>query len=233
MQAKDIMTSKVISISPDQSVRDIARLFVSHRISAVPVVDEAGRLMGIVSEGDLINRADAGTQHRGSWWLEFLASSDDRADAYVHAHGRRASDVMTRDVVTVGETTPLGEIAALLEKCRIKRVPVLRDGRIVGIVSRANLLHGLVAQKVQADAARSSESDIRAAIAKQLDEAGIGAYQVNVIVAERGVQLWGWVDSEVQVRAVQAAAEAGAGVLPIENHVTVMPAQVKAAYAGY
>jgi len=233
MLAKDVMTTQVITVSPEQSVRDIARLFVAHRISAVPVVDDAGRLAGIVSEGDLINRADAGTQHRGSWWLELLASSNDRADAYVHAHGRRASDVMTRDVVTVDEATPLAEIAALLEKCRIKRVPVLHDGRIVGIVSRANLLHGLVALKAQGDVARSSAPDIRAAIAKQLDEAGIGAYQVNVVIAERGVQLWGWVDSEVQVRAVQTAAEAGAGGLPIENHVTVMPAQAKAAYAGY
>lgn len=179
----------------------------------------------------MINRADAGTRHRGSWWLEFIAGPDEKADAYLRAHGRLARDVMTRDVVSVAEETPLGEIAALLEKLRIKRVPVVRDGKLVGIVSRANLLHGLVAQSPR-QPVPSGASEVRAAIENELAEAGIGTHQVNVVVAKRGVQIWGWVDSEAQQQAVRAAVEASAGERPVENHVTVMPATAKAAYGG-
>lgn len=231
MMAKDVMTTQVITASPDQSVSDIAGLFIAHRISAVPVVDEAGRLVGIVSEGDLIDRADAGTRHRASWWLEFLAGPERQAESYLRAHGKRARDVMTSDVVSVDEETPLSEIAALLEKRRIKRVPVLRDAKLVGIVSRANLLHGLVAQP-PVPAVSASARELRAAIQKELAEAGIGVDRVNVIVSGDAVQLWGWVDSEPERKAAGAAAEAIAGGRVVENQVTVMPPQLKAAYGG-
>ncbi|MDX1377040.1 MAG: CBS domain-containing protein [Burkholderiales bacterium] len=231
MEARDVMTTQVITVSPDQTVSDIARLFVTHRISAVPVVDPAGQVVGIVSEGDLIDRADAGTRHRMSWWLEFLAGSERQAQAYLRAHGKRARDVMTRDVVSVDEKAPLAEIAALLEKRRIKRVPVLRGGKLVGIVSRANLLHGLVAQQA-APAGSASARELRAAVQRELAEAGIGVDRVNVVVSEDAVQLWGWVDSELERKAAGAAAEAAAGERTVENHVTVMPAQLKATYGG-
>lgn len=231
MQAKDVMTASVMTASPQSSVRDIARLFIAHRISAVPVVDEVGRLVGIVSEGDLINRPDAGTRHRSSWWLEIIAGPDARASEYLRAHGQVAADVMTRDVVSVDEDTPLGAIAAILEKCRIKRVPVLREGKLVGIVSRANLLHGIVAQSAS-PAIPTSERETREAIRDEIVEAGVSAEQVNVVVTERAVQLWGWADSETQQRAVGAAAQARAGTRRVENNVAVMPAQVKSQFGG-
>lgn len=231
MRAKDVMTSQVVTVSPQTTVRNIAGLFIKSRISAVPVVDDAGRLVGIVSEGDLINRSDAGTRHRSSWWLEIVAGPDARAREYLRAHAQLAEDVMTRDVVTVDEDTPLGEVAAILEKCRIKRVPVLREGMPVGIVSRANLLHGLVAQS-ESPALPTSERETRNTIQNEIAEAGLSAEQVNVVVTERAVQLWGWVDSETLQRAVGAAAQARAGTRRVENNVAVMPAQVKAQFGG-
>lgn len=231
MQARDVMSTRVISVNPQRSVREIAKLFIEHRISAVPVVDDAGRLVGVVSEGDLLNRSDAGTRHRASWWLEFMAGPEAQANDYLRAHGKVAEDVMTRDVVSVSEETPLDEIAATLERLRIKRVPVLRDGVLTGIVSRSNLLHGIVAQSAATGPSLSAR-EAREAIQQEIAATGVSAHQVNVIATETSVQLWGWVDSEAQLRAVQAAAEAADGSRRVENNVVVMPAMVKAAYGG-
>ena len=124
MKAADIMTPRVISVTPDVSVAEIARLLLDNRISAVPVVDRDGRLVGVVSEGDLMRRAETGTERHRSWWLRAFGDSSTLASDYVRSHALRASDVMTRDVVTVAPDMPLREIANLLEKHRIKRVPV-------------------------------------------------------------------------------------------------------------
>lgn len=157
MQAADVMTTNVITVQPDTGVREIARLLLKHRISAVPVVDTEQRARGIVSEGDLMRRAENDTDRRHSLWLEVIFSTPEKAADYIKTHGRTADDVMTRDVVTVKEDTPLHEIVGLLERHHIKRAPVTRDGRLVGIVSRANLLHGLAAKA--AESAGPSSSD--------------------------------------------------------------------------
>lgn len=140
MQAKDVMTAPVVTAETDTSVAAVAERLLERRISAMPVVDADGRVVGVVSEGDLMHRGESGGERHRSWWLALIASAEERSRDYVKNHGLRASDVMTRDPVTVGEDATLEEIAALLETHRIKRVPVLRDGRLVGIVSRANLL---------------------------------------------------------------------------------------------
>jgi CBS domain-containing protein len=141
MQAQDVMTSWVATIEASASVREAAKLMAERRISALPVVDEDDRMIGIVSEGDLLRRAELGTETAGSWWL--LALAKDAAADYRKTHGRTVSDVMTRRVVSVGPATPLREVAQLMEKHRIKRVPVLDAGRLVGIVSRADLVRSL------------------------------------------------------------------------------------------
>jgi len=140
MKAKDIMTANVISVGPDVGVHDVAQLLLARHISAVPVVDESSRLLGIVSEGDLMRRAEIGTERPRAWWLELIGwrSDEDRVKDYIHDHGHTAGEVMTGGVVTVTEDTDLGEIARLLERHRIKRVPVVRGRAVVGIVSRAN-----------------------------------------------------------------------------------------------
>jgi CBS domain-containing protein len=147
MRAIDVMTGNVITVTPETSIRELAKLLSDHGISGVPVVDEANSLVGIVSEGDLLHRTETGTERRVQprrvRWLDGLMSDSNVARDYLKSHGRQVRDVMTRDVISVQETTELAEIADLLETKQIRRVPVVRDGKIVGIVSRANLVRAL------------------------------------------------------------------------------------------
>jgi CBS domain-containing protein len=144
LQARDVMTTRVAAIGADATVREAARLMVERRVSALPVLGDQGRVAGIVSEGDLVRRSELGTgAATGSWWLRVLA--EDTARDYVKTHGVAVREVMTRPVVSVRRSTPLREIVRLLEKHRIKRVPVLEAGRLVGIVSRADLVRRLAA----------------------------------------------------------------------------------------
>ncbi|APX92301.1 hypothetical protein BWR19_04750 [Halomonas sp. 1513] len=225
MQAFDVMTHDVISVSVDTEVREIAGLLLEQRISAVPVVGAQDEVLGIVSEGDLMRRVETGTERRSSWWLTNLFSGTQSAGEYVKSHGRKAGEIMTPNPVTVAEDTPLGEVAKLLEKHHIKRVPVVRDGRLVGIVSRANLLHGLAMAGVsQAQAPSSDDRDIRAAIIKELkDNTNVMTDHLNVMVSGGEVQLWGLVESKQEKLAVQVAAENVSGVTRVENHLGFMP----------
>ena len=144
--ATKIMTHKVISVQPGDSVSTVAATLVAHGISAVPVVDEAGKLLGMVSEGDLMAPFSAKNQARRAWWLEMLAEGEGLAPEfleYISLDHHKAADLMTRKVITATETAPVAEIADLLTKHRIKRVPILRDGHVVGIVSRADIVRAL------------------------------------------------------------------------------------------
>ena len=231
MLARDVMTTAVVTVLPGTEVREIAALFLERRISAVPVVDAQGQLRGIVSEGDLLNRPEAGTQHRRSWWLRLFSGPDDQAREYLRVHGRRAEDVMSEKVVTVAEDMPLGRIASLLERHRIKRVPVMRDGKLVGIVSRANLLQGLAAWRPEAPVKRE-DRDIRESLLDAFAEAGLPMHQVNVIVSDGAVQLWGGVESKAQHHAALAAAEGTAGVKRVDDHLGIVSAIERVAHGG-
>jgi CBS domain-containing protein len=222
MHAKDIMTTPVISVAPETGVSDVARLLLERHISAVPVIDTDGRLVGMVSEGDLLRRAEDGSHRHGSWWLRLFSGSGENAADYVKTHGRSAADVMTRDVVTVAKDTSAGDVAHLLETKRIKRVPVLRDGKVVGIVSRADLLRGLAARRDAPTATASIEDEtIRKQILEEI-EAGDWAptYGVSVIVVEGIVQIWGFVDSQEQREALRVASVNVPGVKGVELNVS-------------
>lgn len=218
MLARDVMTTAVLTATPDTDVSEIARMLLESHISAVPIVAADGSLAGIVSEGDLLNRAEAETRHRPSWWLQLLASPDEPAHEYLRAYGRRARDVMTREVISVQPDTPLARIAALLEKHHIKRVPVLDGGRLVGIVSRANLLRGVAAWKRPAGV-RVEDTALREQLLAALEEAGLPMHMVNATVTDGVVELWGAVESDVQMEAARAAAEAAVGVVRVESHL--------------
>jgi CBS domain-containing protein len=151
MKARDVMVSPVISVKPSCTVKEVAQTLLERRIRAIPVVDVTGKLVGIVSEGDLMHRAEIGTQRRHSWWLRVLTGDDALAAEYTKAHARTVANVMTRDVITASPDTPLHEIAALLERHSIKRVPIVRDGALLGIVSRANLLQALASSHKDLD----------------------------------------------------------------------------------
>jgi CBS domain-containing protein len=156
MRACDIMTKTVLTVTPETLVRDAARLFADNHISGAPVLDDERHLVGILTEGDLLHRTETGTQsRRRSWWLEFFASTRDLASTYIKENARLVKDVMTTDVVTVSEGVPIAEIADLLERCRIKRVPVVYDGKLLGIVSRANLVKALASAPKEASLAAS------------------------------------------------------------------------------
>jgi CBS domain-containing protein len=152
VKAREMMTTKVVSVGPDQGTRDVAKILVDNRISAVPVVDNAGRPIGMISEGDLVDRDEPNREARRDWWLTLLAEGGTLHPdflASLRAPDRRVRDVMTRSVVSVGEETEVGEIAQLLTEHRIKRVPVLREGRIVGIVSRADLIRAFAEESLK------------------------------------------------------------------------------------
>jgi len=221
MHAADVMTKNAISIRLDTAVPDIAQLLLANRISAVPVIDPDQKILGIVSEGDLMRRPENETESRHSWWLEAIFSTRDWPRDYIKTHGRTADDVMTRKVVVVTEDTPLHEIARLLEIHHIKRVPVVRDGRLVGIVSRANLLHGLVAQGTKNLVCNTpNDKEIREQLLNTFSkEAGLGTALINVIVKDGVVQLWGTVGSTTDRKAANLAAENTPGVKTVENNL--------------
>ena len=224
MRVADIMTSGVVTVRPDTSVREVAKILLDRSISAVPVVDDEGRPLGIVSEGDLVRRTELGTETRRSWWLDLFGDPDERAIRFTREHGRTAEQVMSREVVTTTEDAGLAEVARLLEKHRIKRVPVLRDGRIVGIVSRANILRGFASVEEKQPAAKpASDLEIRKAVLATLSELSIAPGLVDVTVSAGTVQLWGTTRSDAEERAAIVAAEEVPGVTAVESHLGRLP----------
>ena len=205
MQAHDIMTNKVITAERDTSVEQIAALMMKHHISAVPIV-ENGRVVGLVSEGDLMRRVEGAAEKHRSWWLSVFANPDLEASEYVALHGRRAKDIMTTNVVTIPSDMPVGEIARLLEKKHFKRVPVLDDGELVGIVSRANLLHAMAAVPVIRFESSSDDQEKRDIILGALAEAPrLSIAQLNVVVEGGRVDVWGIAASDAEEAAVRVA----------------------------
>ena len=223
MNAADIMTRAVVSVDPDLPLADVAKLMLGRGISAVCVVERDGHLIGMVSEGDLVHRTEIKTEKSRSWWLRVVAGDDELAADYVKCRGRKARDVMSRPPVTVTETTPVADIVAILDEHRIKRVPVVRDGRVVGIVSRANLLRAFAAEASREPPDVSG--DDRAIRERLLQELGKQTWwhgrDQEVVVAEGVVHLWGTVRSADEKHALAVAAENTPGVKAVRNHVTV------------
>ena len=221
MRAIDVMTSEVISVDENATVTAVARLLAERGISAVPVVDKANQVIGMVSEGDLLHRAETGTERRRSWWLDMMASTNKLAGDYIKSHSRKVKDVMTRKVLSVTEATPVADIALLLETNRIKRVPVVRDGKLVGILSRANLVRALA---MTIDEAPSGvEADDRRIRDKLLAELKAQRWAevspANITVKDGVVHLWSSYLSEQEKRALVVAAENIPGVRRVEDHM--------------
>lgn len=225
MKASDVMVTYVISVGPETGVQDGARTLLASRISAAPVVGERGELLGIVSEGDLMRRSETDTERRRSWWLDLFASKETLAGEFVKAHSCKVADVMTRDVITAAPDASLGEIAALLEKNLIKRVPIVKDGKIVGIVSRANLLQAFASASKKIDVASSADDgSIReSVIARLTAQRWAGPWPLNVIVQDGAVELWGLVDSAVEKTAIRVTAEETEGVRAVTDNIIVRP----------
>jgi len=223
MKARDVMTKRVLSVTLDTSVRQAATHLVENGISAAPVLDARGNLVGLVSEGDLFRRAETGTAKRRSWWLALLSSNEVEARDFTKANALQVKDVMTRGVVTVSEETEISEIADLLERRQIKRVPVVKDGRVVGIVSRANLVRALAdltppAKEVLVD------RGLRATIERRLESESWAPHAlVNIAVHDGHVEVTGIAENEAQRTALRVLVETVPGVLSVKESLAIYP----------
>ena len=222
MKVRDIMSTKVVTASPSTTIRDIAGLMVEKHVSGLPVLSDSGTLVGMVSEGDLLRRPELGTQKHRRRWVSFFSGVDEQAREFTKTHALRAGDVMTKQVIHVSEQTPLGDLVGLMEKHNIKRLPVLSDGKLVGIVSRADLLRALAARQANPiPPPAESDATIRAAMNEVLkNEEWAMSAMVNVIVSEGVVHLWGVIDSDDQRQALRVAAENIPGVTAVEDHLS-------------
>ena len=223
MRARDVMVKAVATTMPETTVEKVARLMINLRISGVPVLDRNGQLVGIVTEGDLLRRAETGTERRRARWSEWFSANSRLAAEYIKSHARRVEDIMTREVVSVGELASLGEIAELMETRRIKRVPVLHDGKIVGIVSRADLLQ-VLASGGATSADENSDRLIRERLLAELGkQEWANPTESSVVVSDGVVHFWGTVGSEEERTALRVVAENIPGVRGIEDHTISGP----------
>jgi CBS domain-containing protein len=224
MNVKDVMTPHVVSVAPEESVLVAARLMLQKKISGLPVVDDLGNLVGVVTEGDFLRRAEIGTERRRPKWVEFFVGPGRLADEYVQFSGRKVRDVMTHDVRTVTVEAPLEEVVRLMERHHIKRVPVVEGGKIVGIVTRANLLHAMASFVHEVAPSSVEDTAIREQLLAELKAqpwALVGA--IDVAVRNGVVQFSGTVTEERQRQALRVAAENIPGVKKVEDYIILVP----------
>jgi CBS domain-containing protein len=224
MKAADIMTTKVVTVAADATAQEAAALMLRHHISALPVVDQSGKLVGIVSEGDLVRRGELGTERERSWWLELLTSNRTLASDYAKSHGRKVSEVMSKKLITAKPDTPINDIALLLEQHAIKRVPIVEGGKLLGIVARANLVQALAGLKVEpAKKQAGKDSEIREEVLARLSGAPWRPWLLNVTVHDGVAELWGIANSGDEKTAAGVAVENTPGVVKVNNHIIVRP----------
>ena len=220
MKASDVMVRDVITVGPDDDVAVAAKLLVDHDISALPVVDRDRRVIGILSEADLLRREELGTEKQRPWWLEAVTPSSVLAMEYAKSHGQRVAEVMSDRVVTATPDASLSQIATLLERNRIKRVPIVENGRLVGVVSRANLIQALASSPTFSPEGAQSDRAIRLEVLARLaEQSWTGFGERNVVVSGGVVHLWGLVGSPEERRALIALAESVPGVKAVADEL--------------
>ncbi len=220
MKAADVMTREVVSIAPDASVTEAVRLMLQHKISGLPVMDAAGNLRGVVTEGDFLRRAETGTQRKRSRLVEFLLGPGRLATDYVQTAGRRVGEVMTPEVRTVTEDEPLEKVVHLMERYRIKRLPVMRGAKVVGIVTRANLMRALATLALAEHPVAADDAGIRERLIAELKKqswAPVGL--MDIVVKDGVVKLSGALTDERERQAIRIAAENIPGVKKVEDHL--------------
>ena len=217
MKVADVMTSNVLTVRPDASIAEMAKLMLDNRISGLPVVDDRGNLVGIVTEGDCLRRTETGTERKRPRWLEFLTGARRLADEYIQTRSRKVADVTTQTPITVAEDAALEKAVHLMESRRIKRLPVMRDGKVVGIVSRANLLQALASVVGNIPSAGPNDAAIHDQIMTELGNQP-WAPHFNVTVRDGIVDLWGIVLAPRQREAAIVAARNVSGVKAVRSH---------------
>jgi CBS domain-containing protein len=220
MRAIDVMVRDVVTVRPDTEIAEAIRLLVEQDVSALPVIGDDGKLVGMISEADLLHRVEIGTETRRSWWQESLTGASTLAVEFAKSHGKKVGEVMTEGVIAVDVDTSLAEIASLLERKRIKRVPVVRDGMLVGIVSRSNLIQALASAIGQTEEQGHTDRQIREELLSRLAEQEWTEFgDRNIIVHGGLVHLWGLVGSDPERRALVALAESVPGVARVADEM--------------
>ncbi len=220
MNAADIMTGDVLTVNSEASVLDAARTMLQHRVSGMPVVDENRKLVGMLTEGDLLHRAETGTERHRAHWLELLLGPGRAAADYTAAHARKVDEVMTDQVVSIAPDTTLAEAAALMERHKVKRLPVVANGKLVGIVSRADFLRALIERAEKDAATPASDEEIRARIQAEIDRQSWAPRAALRIAVRSGVvELSGSITDERERAALRVLCENIAGVKSIVDHL--------------
>lgn len=221
MLARDVMTTKLVTVTGSTAVHKAARLMADHDVSALPVVDESGGIVGVISEADLIRRGEIGTEAKRPWWVEAVMPASSLAQEFLRAHGQEVRELMSTRVVSAPPTATLGEIATLMERHRIKRIPIVEDGLLLGVVSRANLVQALASTPAGA-ASREIDSDraIRAELLSRLAQQGWTDFgDRNVIVSNGVVHIWGLVGSPAEREALVTLAHEIPEVVRVEDEM--------------
>lgn len=228
MRAGDIMSERLFKVRPETSVADIAQTMVERQISAVPVVDAEDRVVGIITERDLMRRVEIGTAPGPAEADQTFSERTSRAAAYVKSHGTTAGEIMTPKVITVGRDTPLMEVADLMERWRIKRVPVVEDGRLVGIVSRLDLVRALCIQNLDRSRSPLGDEEIAAKLRAEIEREGWQLGPTSKIsVFEGVVHLFGSIASVQEMKALLTAARALSGVRDVQNHLRIAEPRIE------
>ncbi len=219
MRAHQVMTRHVITVGPDSSIREAAGLMIDHHVSGLPVVDGRGTLVGIVSESDFLRRSEIGTQRRRPGWLQFLAGPGQAADDFVHERGQKVGEIMSDDPVTVTEDTPLEDLVSLMERKAIKRLPVMRNGGLVGIVTRADLLRAVAALAREIPDPTADDEHVRDRVIRAIDAADWRPLGLRVAARKGVVHLHGVIADDRARQAAIVAAENVAGVKQVHDHL--------------
>ena len=220
MKASDVMTSPVISIGPETPVLQAVSIMLQRRISGLPVIDKDRHLVGMVTEGDFLRRAETGTARRRPRWLEFLVGPGRLADEYTRSHARKVGEIMTTLPLTVTEDTPLEEVVTVMEKRQVKRLPVVRGEEVVGIISRANLVHALARVARDVEPVAAGDHAIRDRLVAELaKQPWAPVALIDVIVKDGIVELWGTITDERTRQAIVVAAENVPGVTCVNDHL--------------
>ncbi|MCL4766504.1 MAG: CBS domain-containing protein [Hyphomicrobiaceae bacterium] len=222
MKAREIMSPNVITVSPTTAVRDIAALMTEKRISGIPVVSKDGKVVGIVSESDLLHRAEMGTEPKRKWWLTFFSDPDAMAREYTKTHGLQARDVMSRQVISVAEDDDLKTIADTLDGRKVKRVPVLRDGKLAGIISRADLVRAFSQMPVARTASPAGDAALEQMLLQKMRaQDWLDGTYLSVSVRDGVVELRGFIGSAEQRRALRVLIDEIDGVSRVNDQLTV------------
>ena len=219
MNAGEVMSRNPIAVPAQAGLAEALQLMFDHHVSGLPVVDGKAGLVGILTEGDLLCRSELGTAGQRSRWLDLLMTTGRLASDYVRTHTRRVDEIMTRDVVSIAEDTPLTEVVRLMERHRIKRVPVMRDGALIGIVSRADLLRAIRRLLVAEPKTAAGDETIRQHVLAELAQAPWAPHGLTVDVANGVVTLDGVILDERMRRAVRVAAENVPGVKAVTDRI--------------